>query len=240
MIVSLLKRLIGRDQVSLVLALFVVASASWAFLELGDEVNEGDSMSFDRQAMLALRSPDDPNDPIGPQWVEEMVRDATSLGSATILILLVLFTSVFLVLTDKRRDAIILLLASASGTLVSQSLKGLYERERPDLVAHMAEVMTLSFPSGHSMLSAIVFLTLGTIVAQGQQSRRVKTYIIFTAVFLTVLVGFSRVYLGVHWPSDVLAGWAAGSAWAMLWWLFAAFYKRRFERAPTPDSETPD
>lgn len=236
MIYSFVKRFIRRDRVSIIIALFVVASASWGFLELADEVSEGESMSFDRETLLALRSGEDANDPIGPVWFEEMARDLTSLGSMAILILLVLIVTVFLILTQKRRDAIILLLASTTGVLVSQSLKGLYSRDRPDLVAHMTEVMTLSFPSGHSMLSATVFLTLGTIVAQAQRGRNVRSFVIFTAVLLTVLVGLTRVYLGVHWPSDVLAGWAAGSAWAMLWWLLATAYKRRLARSVATDS----
>lgn len=237
MIHTLVKRFIARDRLSIVLALFVVATASWAFLELADEVDEGESMSFDREVLLSLRSADDPNDPIGPVWFEEVARDVTSLGSTTVLVLLVFIVAVFLILTQKRRDATLLLLAATSGVIVSQSLKGLYSRDRPDLVAHLTEVMTLSFPSGHSMLSATVFLTLGTIVAQGQRSRRVRGFVIFTAALLTVLVGLTRVYLGVHWPSDVLAGWAAGSAWAMLWWLLATAYKRRFARSVASDSD---
>jgi undecaprenyl-diphosphatase len=215
---SLLKSLVTRDRVSVVLALFVVATASWAFLELADEIDEGESMSFDRQTLLALRSADDPNDPLGPVWFEEAARDVTSLGSMSVLVLLVLIVMVFLILTQKRRDATFLMLASTSGVLVSQSLKGFYSRDRPDLVERFSEVLTLSFPSGHSMLSAIVYLTLASIVSASLKQRSHRFYVFAVAVIITGLVGCSRVCLGVHYPTDVLAGWTAGLVWSLLAW----------------------
>jgi undecaprenyl-diphosphatase len=105
------------------------------------------------------------------------------------------------------------------GVLISQTMKWAYARPRPELVPHGAEVFTASFPSGHSMMSAVVYLTLGALLARTQAARDAKAYILAVGVVLTVLVGVSRVYLGVHWPTDVLAGWVLGGLWAMLCWL---------------------
>ena len=182
---------------------------------------------FDEAVLLALRSPADPADPVGPRWVEEMVRDVTSLGSTAVLTLITIAVLGFLIMDRKRGAAWLVLVSIAGGTALSTALKLGFERPRPDLVAHLVEVHTLSFPSGHAMLSAVTYLTLGALLARVQPRRRLKAYILSVAVALTLLVGFSRVYLGVHWPTDVLAGWCAGAAWAMGCWLVAAWLQSR-------------
>ena len=168
---------------------------------------------------MALRTPGNLADPIGPKWVEEMMRDFTALGSTGVLALMVLAVSGFLVMTRKGHAALTVLVAVASGVLLSQTMKWAYARPRPELVPHGAEVYTTSFPSGHAMMSAIVYLTLGALLARAQSGQGPKIYILAVAVILTVLVGVSRVYLGVHWPTDVLAGWALGGLWALACWL---------------------
>jgi undecaprenyl-diphosphatase len=111
--------------------------------------------------------------------------------------------------------------------LLSALLKDAFGRARPDLVPHGVEVHTLSFPSGHAMLAAATYLTLGALLARVQPHPRVKTYVLTVAAVLTVLIGVSRVHLGVHWPSDVLAGWCVGAAWALLCWMAAVWLQRR-------------
>jgi undecaprenyl-diphosphatase len=106
-------------------------------------------------------------------------------------------------------------------------LKEFFERPRPDLVPHGAEVFTASFPSGHAMMSAVVYLTLGALLARVETGLRVKAFVLSVSVLLTVLVGISRVYLGVHWPTDVLAGWTVGAAWAVMCWLIARVLQRK-------------
>jgi undecaprenyl-diphosphatase len=130
-------------------------------------------------------------------------------------------------MTGKRQAAFFLLVAVGGGMLLSAGLKMGFERARPDLVPHHTRVYTASFPSGHAMLSAVVYLTLAALLARVQSERRVKTMIIVLAVLLTLLVGMSRVYLGVHWPTDVLAGWCGGAAWASLCWFVALQLQRR-------------
>ncbi len=203
------------------------------FGKLAGEVISGDTRAFDQAVLLALRNPADPADPIGPAWLEHVMRDITSLGSFTVLTVLALVAVGYLLIDGKRAASGFVVIAIAGGFALSEGLKLLFSRPRPDLVAHLVEVQTLSFPSGHAMLSAVTFLTLGAILARVQSSPRLKAYILTVAILLTVLVGASRVYLGVHWPTDVLAGWCVGAAWAMGCWLLATWLQRRGEIEPS-------
>lgn len=204
------------------LAVFVLlAGAVWGFAELADEVTEGTTASLDERVLLALRSPDDVTDPLGPVWFQELARDITAFGGIGVLVLITALATGFLVLQYKHHMAIYLVIATGGGILASTLLKAIFDRPRPDLVPHAQAVYTSSFPSGHSMLSAVTFLTIGALLAGTQPNLRLKTYLLSVAVLMTLLVGISRVYLGVHWPTDVLAGWTAGAAWALLCWAVA-------------------
>ena len=218
---------VGAREAGTLAALLLAAGGAWLFLEIADEVLEGATASVDEQVLLMLRVPADSSDPLGPPWVEDLARDITGLGGAAVLTLLTAASAGFLALQRMRHLALYLLAAVASGTLVSTLLKIGFDRPRPDLVPHGQIVYTSSFPSGHSMLSAVAFLTLGALLASGQTNFRLRAYLIGVAVFLTVLVGVSRVYLGVHWPTDVLAGWTAGAAWALFCWALAEQLRRR-------------
>jgi undecaprenyl-diphosphatase len=204
-----------------------VSLGLWGFAELAGEVSQGGTAGIDRRILLGLRNPDDLSDPIGPTWFEEAARDMTALGGHAVLGIVSLATLAYLMMTGKRQAALFLLVAVGGGMLLSAGLKLGFERARPDLVPHHARVYTASFPSGHAMLSAVVYLTLAALLARVQSERRVKTMIIVLAVLLTLLVGMSRVYLGVHWPTDVLAGWCGGAAWASLCWFVALQLQRR-------------
>ncbi len=206
-------------EAEVLIALGLIAASLMVFGVVADRMLDGEFQSLDERLLLALRTPGDPNDPLGPRWLEEFVRDITALGSTGVLTLLVLCVAGFLALIGRRRTALAVIVWSAAGTLVSHLTKLGFARPRPDLVPHAADVFTPSFPSGHAMLSAVIYLTLGALIASTQSDRRVKSYVLGIAVLLTLLVGWSRVYLGVHWPSDVLAGWALGAGWACLGWL---------------------
>ncbi len=203
------------------IAVALAAISAWGFIELLDDVQEGDTREVDEAIILAFRVPGDPADPIGPLWLEEAVRDITALGSTPILVIAVLAVAGFLMLAKAWRPAIFTLVASGGGLILSPLLKEVIDRPRPDLVPHGNTVFTSSFPSGHSMLSAIVYFTLAALIARLIKRRWLKGYALGVAMVLILLVGTSRVYLGVHWPSDVLAGWAAGAAWALGCWLVA-------------------
>jgi undecaprenyl-diphosphatase len=214
--------------------LALIAAMLGIFGKIADEVMDGQTHAFDETILRALRNPGDLADPIGPAWLELAMRDLTSLGSFTVVALLTLVAIGYLVIDGKRAAALFVLVAIAGGVVLSEGLKHLFARPRPDLVAHLVEVQTASFPSGHAMLSAVTFLTLGALLAGTQGRRRLKAYVISVAIVLTLMTGASRVYLGVHWPTDVLAGWCAGAAWAMGCWLLATWLQSR-GRIEQPD-----
>lgn len=194
-----------------------------AFALLAGEVREGATLSFDNAVLEALRSP---TGPVGPPWLAEAVRDVTALGSFAFLGLLLAIVVGYLLLVRKRGMALLMLVAVLGGTVMSSLLKIGFDRPRPDITGSV-RVFTASFPSGHATLSAVTFLTIGVLLARLTQEPRERAYFLVLAVLLTVIVGLSRLYLGVHYASDVLAGWCAGSAWAILCWSVALVLQRR-------------
>lgn len=217
----------GHLELGLAVILSLAAAALWAFVALAEAVMEGGTRAFDTALLLALRSPGDPADPLGPPWVEEMARDVTALGGVGVLTFLTFAAAGLLWLQRRRATALYLLAAVGSGVAFSTAAKALFDRPRPELVPHGAAVHTASFPSGHSLMAAVVYLTLAVLVARTMPSRRLRVYVVALAVLVTVAVGVSRVYLGVHWPTDVLAGWAAGGAWALACAAFSRVLSRR-------------
>jgi undecaprenyl-diphosphatase len=208
-------------------ALLVLVGGSWAFIELADEVNAGTTEQFDRAVLLALRNPADQADPIGPGWVEEAVRDITALGSGILLTILAGGAVGYLWLSRRPALAWLIILTVTGSLLLNSVLKDQFDRPRPDLIAHGVTIYHTSFPSGHSMGAAATYLTLGVILARAQSRRRLQLYFLALAIGLTVAVGLSRLYLGLHWPTDVLAGWTAGALWALLCGLFVRWRYRR-------------
>lgn len=209
----------GKAEKTTLLTLCLAAVSLYVFVVLADEVIEGDTQGFDSFVLLAFRDRSNPSDPVGPDWFEGIMRDFTALGSFAVLSAISAMAVGFLVLTRKSHAAWMVVGSLTSGVLASSLLKWAFARPRPDLALHATAVYTQSFPSGHAMLSAIVYLTLGSLLARTQTEVRVKIYLLAAAAMLTLIVGVSRIYLGVHWPTDVLAGWAGGGAWALLCWL---------------------
>ena len=228
----MMRRLFSRLstlELPFLVALLLCVLSLWGFLEIADEVVGGETFTIDRALLLAMRTPADPSDPLGPHWFEEIARDVTALGGVAVLTFLAFASSGFLWLDGKHRAAVFVVVSVLGGYFVSTVVKEVFSRPRPDLVPHGSYVMTSSFPSGHSMMSAATFLTLGALLASVQPNRRLKVYLLGLALLLSVLVGVSRVYLGVHWPSDVLGGWMLGAAWALLCWAVARWLQRRGE-----------
>ncbi|QYX58226.1 phosphatase PAP2 family protein [Roseovarius sp. SCSIO 43702] len=209
------------------IVLAAVVGAVWAFAELADEVVEGATRDLDRDLLLLLRNSDDPATPIGPHYLQEIGRDLTALGGVVVLTLAILAAAGFFLLRRQYGTMLYLLIATGGGILVSSLAKSGFDRPRPDLVPHESIVYTASFPSGHSMMAAVTYLTLGVMIARALPQRRLKVYVLIVAALITVLVGISRVYLGVHWPTDVLAGWLGGAGWAMACLLGARLLARR-------------
>ena len=223
----------ARRELGATAALLVAALSAMAFLSIADEVAEGETRAIDLAILDALRQPGRPRDLIGPDWLHVAAVDITSLGSLAVLSLLILLAFSLLACLKRWGEGLLLLVGAGGGLAISQGLKMLFGRERPDLDYRAVEAVNASFPSGHAMLSAVVFLTLGALAARFADRRRLKVLALGAAVFLSLVVGFTRVYLGVHWASDVLAGWCVGAAWAMACWL-AAFALTRWRRARRP------
>ena len=209
------------------LGLLLAAGGLLGFVALAALVHGDNLEGFDRHLLLLLRDPADPERPIGPHWLPAIAQDVTALGSNVILVTVSLVVLGGLLLERKRGAALLTAVSILGGTVLSLLVKLLFERPRPDVVPHMVEVFTASFPSGHAMLSAVTYLTLGALMTRIQAGSRLKLYVMAVAVAVTLLVGASRIYLGVHWPTDVLAGWCLGSAWALSCWLVALRLQRR-------------
>ncbi len=219
--------LLNRIEFPVLLAGLIIAGGLWGFVELMERARETLPHGFDTEILLAFRQAGQPGIPIGPPWLEGAVRDITSLGSASVLVLITTAAILYLLLIRRPGTALLVFVAVAGGQVLSSLLKFGIDRPRPELVSHLVNETSLSFPSGHAMLSAVTYLTLGSLAARFLHGRATKIYVLSLAVLVTVLVGVSRIYLGVHWPSDVLAGWCAGFAWAMLCWLAARGLQRR-------------
>lgn len=206
---------------------FLVIAVIFALFKLASEVMEGETLAFDRQLMMRLRDPSDPTLPIGPRWLRSAMLDITTLGGVTLLTLLTIIVVGYLVARRKRATALFVASAVMLGAAASTVMKVAFARPRPDLVPHLVEVHTASFPSGHAMNSAIVYLTLGALLARTESRPAVRVYILSAAIMLTLFIGSTRVYLGVHWPSDVMAGWMTGALWALLCTAVAQRLQRR-------------
>ncbi|TPK63038.1 phosphatase PAP2 family protein [Mesorhizobium sp. B2-4-19] len=219
--------LLNRIEFPVLLAGLIIAGGLWGFVELMEVARASAPHAFDTEILLAFRQVGQPAIPIGPSWLEGAMRDITSLGSGSVVVLITTATILYLLLIRRPGTALLIFVAVAGGQVLSNLLKVGVDRPRPELVSHLVSETSLSFPSGHAMLSAVTYLTLGSLAARFLHGRATKIYVLSLAVLTTVLVGVSRIYLGVHWPSDVLAGWCAGFAWAMLCWLAARVLQRR-------------
>jgi undecaprenyl-diphosphatase len=230
--------LTGKEPLVLVVVLMVVGGL-WGLVKLTSEVREGETVRFDTAVMKALRRPDDVAKLRGPGWVESAVRDVTALGGVVVLTMVTICVVVFLIMIKRYHMMWVVLVATCGAAIINSSIKVFIGRARPTIVPRLTDVSSESFPSGHSALSAAVYLTLGSLLAQSVPSRPVKYYFIGVALLLAMMVGVSRVALGVHYPSDVLAGWATGLCWALLCWLLARYLQKRGaveqEDQPLPD-----
>jgi undecaprenyl-diphosphatase len=197
------------------------ALAGLGFLKLASEVREGDTLALDTRILLLFRRAGDHSQTVLAPWVTEVARDLSALGGPTVSLLVVAAVAGYFAIYRRWLQMGTVLAAALGGALLAAVLKLAFARPRPDLSLHLMPATSPGFPSGHSMESAVIYLTLGAMVARVMPSNRGRIYFMVVAMAATILVGVSRVYLGVHYPSDVLAGWSAGLAWALLCWLAA-------------------
>lgn len=222
-----LRNKLARTEFSILFITFIISGLVWSFIGLADYAQSGVSQQFDRTILLSMRSETNTSDPLGPGWLEETARDFTALGSIPVLLWFAGATTGYLILLKKPRIALVVLITTLGAIAISSGLKEFIDRARPELVPHATVVYTASFPSGHSMHSSSVYLTLAALLVRVQGRRRLKTFILGFAIITIFVVGLSRIYLGVHWPTDVLAGWTAGTGWALLCWLLARWLQRQ-------------
>ncbi|MBO9711281.1 phosphatase PAP2 family protein [Sphingomonas sp.] len=216
-----------REDGAMLAGFLGTAALALGFLKFASEVTEGETLAIDRHILRGLRTAADPAVPVGPAWLTQAFVDVTALGGVTVLALVTLASTGFLFAARKPATAMSVAFAIVGGSLYAVGLKLVFERPRPDVVPHLVDAVGLSFPSGHATNSAIVYLTLGALLARAQERGAVRAYLIGIAILLTMLVGFSRIWLGVHWPSDVAAGWCAGAVWALLCWIVERALQRR-------------
>ena len=216
--------------------LLVFALGIWVLTLIVAELGYPRIQKLDERILVALREPQDLAVPVGPHWLLGTAREISALGSSTVLVFLI-FSVIGYLWLERRYGVLMLVVVSTAGaTLISAVLKDVLGRSRPTVVPHLVSVSSPSFPSGHSLLSAAVYLTLGTLLARVTTDRITKLYLVGLSATLAILIGASRVYLGVHYPTDVLAGWALGFLWSFLCGLFARELQRR--RVITPEETT--
>jgi undecaprenyl-diphosphatase len=202
-------------------------------VKLATEVQGGINHAFDKEIMLALRNPADLSDPIGPGWFEELMRDFTALGGNGFLTVLTALVLLVTMVEGRRREAMIFLGSVIAALVLGKLMKLGFDRPRPDLVPHHTQVYTSSFPSSHAGMAAAIYLSLAAMVVEWPARRAIRSMAIAVGILFTLVVGASRVYLGVHWPTDVIAGWSFGTACALICWLALV----RLHHGPTPPAE---
>lgn len=224
----------GRRLLPTPVALLLALSLLAGFVLVLANVLDGDLAHFDAWLVSALREAGDGGAPRGPAWLQVFFVELTHLGGTVALTLATAVVAGLLLFERRPAKAGLVVAAVVGGTALSSALKWGLDRPRPDLVPHLVEALSPSFPSGHAMLSTVVYLTLGALLARFEFRRgATRAYVVACSIGLALAIGVSRVYLGVHWPSDVLAGWCLGGAWAIACLVAADRLARR--RGAGPD-----
>jgi undecaprenyl-diphosphatase len=220
----------GHEQAVLIGWLLIVAG-TWGFWEVSSLVAGGETQAFDERVVRLFRHPTHPEDTIGPRWLAQAAREITALGSYSALLLIIAISALFLAAAEQRIALRTLLGASFTGYALMLLLKHSFERPRPTVVPHLTDFHSSSFPSGHALMSVVIYVTLGFQLLRIIDHQRLRVAIIVTVVLLTTLIGVSRVFLGVHFPTDVLAGWTAGLVWSLVWLIGARRWQKRHDLA---------
>ena len=223
---TLIKDRLQNVEIKVLLTTLLIIISLWVFFIVANAVSAGTTQNLDVRIIEYFRNSGD-NSPAGPAWLPDAMKEITTLGGGTILTIIALIVFFYLRIQKKYPELYFMLAAVIGGTIISFGLKEIFGRERPDEVFRLVDVSSLSFPSGHSMMSAVVYLTLAVLVSRIQKQRKLKIYIITVAIFLSFIIGVSRVYLGVHYPTDVIGGWTIGIVWAALCWFIARYFEKK-------------
>jgi undecaprenyl-diphosphatase len=216
-----------KFEIKVILAVFAIISGLIGFIFISGLVQKGSVDSIDMKILISIRNADDLTRPPGPKWLFELMSDITALGGATVVFLITLIVMGYFILQKEYNILFLILAAVIGGAIMDLELKQLFGRIRPELVPTITPTKSFSFPSGHSMMSAIIYLSLASLVARAQKRWRDKVYVVSVAIFLSFIIGISRIYLGVHYPTDVFGGWSLGVAWAAFCWLAGWYFGER-------------
>lgn len=212
-----------------------LALAGVLFIGLWSEIAEGEAAAIDTAILLLFRNPGDLNQMIGPPWLRQTMIDITTLGSSTVLTLIVIGSTGFMLVKHAYRIAALIVGATISGSVIVSVLKGFLERPRPTLVDHLVAETSMSFPSGHAANSAIVYLTIAVLFMRIEPKLSTRLFVLAASIMIVTAIGVSRVALGVHWPSDVLAGWLFGTGWACFWALIVRLPATHIDEEELPE-----
>ncbi|MBX9616068.1 MAG: phosphatase PAP2 family protein [Caulobacteraceae bacterium] len=215
---------LARGEFAALGALGGIALGVLAFAGIADDLTQADSHGFDGR-VLAWMQPV-AGRPRGPWWLQEAAADLTSLGGISVLALFAVAAIGILLILRKRLSAVLLVTGLAGGVALSEGLKALFERQRPPAAYQAVDTLNASFPSGHALLATVFYLTVAVLMTRAFPRRRLKAYVLSVGVLFALLVGLTRVYLGAHWATDVLAGWCVGAAWAVALWLVSHAVER--------------
>lgn len=205
------------------IGLLIAAFALWGFYEIAEEVLEQETQSIDTRILLVIRQWHTP-------FLDRVLVVITNIGSPSVLLVASLLLAVFLLWRKQRAETVTLVIASLGVLGLNTLLKGLFARSRPELWQRTVDVNFYSFPSGHAMMSLVVFGIIGYLVALHFPRQRVA--IATGTVLLVCAIGFSRLYFGIHWPTDIVAGYAAGTVWLVACILSLEIWKRRHRPLP--------
>jgi|ERR1035438_65863 undecaprenyl-diphosphatase len=224
-------------EIKVLVAVLAIVVGTVGFILVAGFVSRGSTDHFDMQILKSFRYSDNLARPIGPEWLFEVMRDITSLGGSTIVSLITFFVIGYFILQKKYSMLFLVLAAVIGGAVIDLELKELFSRVRPQIIPNLIPEKSFGFPSGHSMMSTIIYLSLASLIARLQVRWRDKIYIISVAIFLSFMIGISRIYLGVHYPTDVLGGWSLGLVWAALCWFVAWYISETKTKEMTEKSE---
>ncbi len=224
----------ARSEAMELVAVACVTGLALAFAAIADEMQEAPGRSFDLWVLQTLHPGPDLRDAIGPKWLEHAALDLTSLGSVAVLASIALIAVGYLLIERQMLKALALTISLAGGLVLSETMKLVFERTRPPDVYRASEVLNASFPSGHALLSTVAYLSLGAMLSRAMPHRALRFYVMAIAITLALLVGITRVYLGVHWTTDVLAGWCLGASWATACWLAERLIRRAMKKPDVP------
>ena len=221
---------LARTEFAALGAFAVITFGVLSFIEIADDMTEADGQAFDQMVLHWMQPV--AGEPRGPWWLHEAAADITSLGGIAVLGLFAIVAVGILLILRKWLSGVLLVVGLAGGVALSEGLKAVFERERPPADFQAVETLNASFPSGHALLSTVFYLSVAVMMTRAFPKRRLKIYVLGVGMVFALLVGLTRVYLGAHWASDVMAGWCVGAAWAMALWLVSYAVERSQRRRP--------